>query len=133
MSVTPINSAAVAYAKEVLNASSELDITTKIPHSGGEHFIVGEKYEMYEPAAKGAAASLGIVWDDTEGYTFTYAGTISIMDELYICTKDVNYHGEAIPEGVQGAFDALRIQLGGVSPLCPTYVALKLIRTATYE
>lgn len=131
MSVTNINSKAVQYAVDMLKSDQELDVTTKIPHQGGEHFIVGEKYEMYAPAAKGTADQLGIVWHDTEGWSFTYAGVIHIMDELYICTKDVHYQGKVIPEGVQGAFDALRQSLGGVSPLCPTYVALQLIRPVT--
>lgn len=128
MTVTNINDKAVKYAIGLLDADSELDVTTKIPHAGREHFVVGEKYEMYAPAAKNTADQLGIVWDDTEGWSFTYAGVIHIMGELYICTKDVHYQGKVVPEGVQGAFDTLRQALGGASPLCPTYVALQIIR-----
>lgn len=118
-------------ATNLLENDGVLDITTKIPHSEKGHLIVGEKYEMYEPAAKGTCESLGIQWDDTEGYSFTYAGVTSILGELYICTKDIHYGGKAVPDRVAAAFDKLREALGGVSPLCPTYIARKLIRPVT--
>ncbi len=131
--VTNINSQAKVELTDVLQTDLVIDTTNKIPHAGGGHMIVGEKYEMFTPAAEGSAANLGIIWHDTKGYSFTYEGTLNMRSELYICTKDIHYEGKVIPKLVQENFDALRIILDGVSPLCPTYIADKLIRPVTNE
>ena len=129
--ITDINSKALADLKNILQADLVLTTNLSIPHAEGEHMIVGEKYEMFAPAAEQAAANLGIAWHDDEGYSFTYAGTLSMQGELYLCTKDIHYAGDVVPAVVQAQFDALRGILNGVMPLCPTYIASKLIRPAT--
>ena len=131
--VTNIDDKAIKYALEQLGADGKLDTTVKIPHSLKGHMVVGERYEMFAPAAKGVADELGIIWSDDVGYSFEFAGVTQILEELYICTKDVCYGGKPIPSPVAQAFDILRADLGGVTPLCPTYIALKLIRPATDE
>ncbi len=129
--VTDINSKQVDEMLAVLTDNATLDTSIKVPHSAGDHLIVGEKYEMYAPAASGASANLGIQWDDTEGWSFTFAGTIYMQGELYLCTKDVHYGGKVIPPPIQAAFDKLQESLGGASPLCPAYIATKFIRPVT--
>ena len=109
-----------------------LNTVLSIPHAEKGHLVVGEKYEMFEPAAAGASKNLGIVWD-SDDYSFTYAGTINMQGELYICATDVHYEGNVIPANVQAAFNTLRTILGGSSPLCPSYIACKFIRPATNE
>jgi hypothetical protein len=128
--ITDINQAVTKQALEMLQVDEKLDITTSIPHSEKGHLVVGEKYEMYAPTAKGSADALGITWEDKKNYSFTYAGTINMHGELYICATDTHYGGKMIPEPVQFAFDELR-QILGASPLCPTYIALRFIRPVT--
>ena len=101
-----------------------------IPHSEGEHLVVGEKYEMYAPAAKQASQGLSLVWHDDVGFSFTYAGTIEVMGEIYIVSPDVHY-GDDVPAGVLKQFEKLANEIGGAYPVCPAYIARKLIRPVT--
>lgn len=128
--ISNINEAVTKQAIEALQVDTKLDITASIPHSEKGHLIVGEKYEMYAPAAKGSADALGITWEDKKNYSFTYAGTVNMHGELYICATDTHFGGKVIPQVIQLAFDELRVILGA-SPLCPTYIALKFIRPVT--
>jgi len=131
--VTSIDSKAQADLASILQCDLQVSDSIKVPHSQGGHFIVGQKYEMFAPAAKGATANIGIAWHDDVGYSFTYEGTITMRGELYICTKDVHYAGSMIPPIVQAQFDILGKLLDGIMPLCPSYVGAKIIRPATDE
>ena len=130
--ITDINKAVTKQALELLQVDLKLDTSLSIPHSEKGHFIVGEKYEMYAPAAAGSVEALGITWEDKKNYSFTYAGTVNMHGELYLCATDTHYGGKPVPKNVQFALDELR-ELLGASPLCPTYIALKLIRPVTNE
>ena len=131
--VTEINSAAREQVKAILGATLDIDTSSKIPHSERGHMVVGEKYEMFIPAAQGAAQNLGIVWHDDKGYTFTYLGTTSLQGELYIITDGIHYEGKQIPPSWKAQFDLLLVILHGASPLCPAYVAVKFVRPVTSE
>jgi len=128
--ITDINKAVILEAVAALGADTTVDTVTKIPHSEKGHMVVGEQYEMYAGVAKDTGKALGITFANKD-YSFTYAGTITMMGELYIVTKDTHYGGKVVPQSVQFAFDELRDILGGVSPLCPTYIARKFIRPKT--
>ena len=127
--ITDINKQVTTMAIEALEVDFKLGTVTKIPHSLKGHRVVGERYEMYETAAKSSAKALGITWESND-YSFTYAGTVNMHGELYICATDTHFEGKVIPQVVQLAFDELR-RILGASPLCPTFIALKFIRPAT--
>lgn len=125
--VTNINSQAEAALKTVLDTDLVINTDALLPDAEGNPLVVGAKYEMFSPAASMAAASLGIVWEDTEHYAFTYGGAVQMQGERYICTANIHYEGEKIPPLIQEQFDNF-VKLTGVSPLCPAYVAAKFIR-----
>ncbi len=117
-------------ALALLKTDGILNTSLHIPHTGGEHLIVGETYEMRGEEAKGSTTALGIQWHNKD-YSFVYAGTVEVLGELYICTKDIHYEGKVVPDTVLHSFEVLRERLGGVSALCPAYIALSLIRPVT--
>ena len=132
--MTDIKKAAIrACLVKLVGDDVVIDTTISLPHSEKGHMVVGETYEMYAPAAKGASENLGMIWDSGDAYSFTYAGTVVMQGELYVCASDVHYGGDVIPPNVQGAFDELRVLLGGASPICPSFIALKFIRPVTNE
>ncbi len=117
----------------LLGVSSKLNLTSKVQHTEGGVLVVGEKYEMYAPAAKSSGKALGITWHDDVHYAFTYLGTINMRGELYVCTADITYNGAVIPDVVLAQFKVLKVLLGGALPLCPAYVIGKIVRPYTGE
>jgi len=109
----------------------QLDITTPVLDSAGNALIVGNKYEMYAPAAKAASTEkLGIVWADPVGYSFTFLGVISMGDHHHIATNDISYSADLLPADVYQSAMYI-VSLFDACPLCPTWVAAQVIRPAT--
>ncbi len=93
--------------------------------------IIGDKYEMYTPIAQMSSASIGLVFDDAKGYTFTYAGTIKLLDDEYIASPDVHYLEMSIPKLTSPELQQAFLAEGKPHPLCPAYIAGKFVRPVT--
>jgi len=113
------------------NSEYQLDTVTPVIDNTGQAMIVGNKYEMYAPAAKQARDSgFGLVWHDNVGFSFTYDGVIDLHGCLYIATRDVNFNEAVVPPEVYESSLAIT-ELFGTCTLCPVKVAARVIRPAT--
>lgn len=111
----------------------ELVSGIEVVDSTGNLLIIGEKYEMYTPIAECSEQGIGLIFDDAEGHSFTYAGVIHMGGNPYIASPDIGYEPDATPLGITDELKQCLYGAGMAHPLCPTYIAAKFVRPVTSE
>ena len=114
----------------MLKDNYTLDTTIELKDANGNPLVVGDTYEMFAPVAKDATKGLAIVWKDDVNFSFVYAGGAYLGQTWMVCTADISY-GDSLGAPYRIGSENVRDKLGGVSPLCPRYVAAKFVRPVT--
>ena len=111
----------------------QLDTKMTVLDSTGKGMIVGERYEMYAPAAKNARdGGLGLVWADNDGFSFIYEGVLDLNGQLYLGSNDVSFDPALVPHKVYTSMLTIT-KLFGACMICPTHIAANVIRPVTIQ
>ena len=95
--------------------------------------VVGDKYEMYIPRAELLCKQVGLCFDDTVGYSFTYTGALVTRKGILVCSPDVYYYGSVLTTKEIEGGHVLRKMLEGSTMVCSALGAGDCIRPVTDE
>lgn len=94
---------------------------------------IGQKYEMYTPAAEQLYVDTGLSFEGREGSYFTYTGVAHIEDRRIVCGTGA-YHDPRIIGGHNvKIMNNIADKLGGNYPICDVALALVVVRQVRDE
>ncbi len=94
---------------------------------------IGQKYEMYMPAAEELYRTTGLSFDDTEGSSFIFTGVAHIEHKRIVCGTGVYHDPRVIGGSNVKVVNNIAVKLGGNYPICDVALALICVRQVRDE